>query len=300
MSQHPYRGQKKSSRVQAPIDHSGLAVWTDGACSGNPGPGGFGWLEVRDGVPTGLTGSDGESRTTNQRMEVAAVLDALRTVTERPLVVYSDSTYVVDCFTKFWWRGWLSRGWTNSQGKPVANRDLWEPLVALVQEQGAGLAFRWVKGHADVEFNEAADKIACGARDAQSGRSSRPAATSGHAPAPAPAKERAAVPDPTDQASHDPTAQQQQAAVTPDLRAWARTYRPQDGWGASAQAWMDLITLIDGARADARGEAVAQERGRLADLLTPRSADNCADDVLARVHAYLSDPSVHAADPEES
>ena len=165
-SRPPYaRYKKKSTRPRPEIDHTGLAIWTDGACSGNPGPGGFGWLEVRDGIPTGLTGADGEARTTNQRMEVAAVLDALRTVTERPLTIYSDSTYVVDAFNKFWWKGWLSRGWLNSQGKPVANRDLWEPLVTLVRETGTGLRFVWVKGHASVEFNEAADRIACAARD---------------------------------------------------------------------------------------------------------------------------------------
>ena len=99
-------------------------VWTDGACSGNPGPGGWAWA-----VPDGRQAAGGAPVTTNQRMEIQAALEAVRAL-PGPLVVVSDSTYVVNCFRDGWWRGWLARGWIElSAKKPVANRDLWEPLV---------------------------------------------------------------------------------------------------------------------------------------------------------------------------
>ena len=91
-------------------------VYTDGACSGNPGPGGWAWV-----VPEGPYASGYEADTTNQRMELAAVLDALRSI-DGPLTVVSDSTYVVNCFRDGWHHGWRRRGWKNSSGKPVANR----------------------------------------------------------------------------------------------------------------------------------------------------------------------------------
>ena len=101
-------------------------VYTDGACRGNPGPGGWAWV-----VPDEQSDSGGAPQTTNQRMELTAVLEAVRSL-EGPLEVFSDSTYVVNCFRDRWWEGWIRRGWRNSQKKPVANRDLWEPLVELV------------------------------------------------------------------------------------------------------------------------------------------------------------------------
>ncbi len=100
-------------------------VYTDGACSGNPGPGGWAWA-----VPGGRYRSGAAGRTTNQRMEIQAVLEAVKTL-DGPLEIVSDSTYVVNCFRDRWWQGWLARGWLNSQKKPVANRDLWEPLIDL-------------------------------------------------------------------------------------------------------------------------------------------------------------------------
>ena len=103
-----------------------LHVYTDGACSGNPGPGGWAWV-----VPDGPFAAGYEPRTTNQRMEVAAVLEALR-VLDGPVLVVSDSTYVVKCFEEGWWKAWLRRGWKNSSRQPVKNRDLWEPLIDLV------------------------------------------------------------------------------------------------------------------------------------------------------------------------
>jgi ribonuclease HI len=130
-----------------------LEVWTDGACSGNPGPGGWAWA-TRDGRQA----SGGEPSTTNQRMEIRAALEAVRAL-DGPLVVVSDSSYVVNCFRDGWWRGWLSRGWVNSAKKPVANRDLWEPLIMAVRDRG-NVTFRWVKGHSGDAMNDLVDRLA--------------------------------------------------------------------------------------------------------------------------------------------
>jgi ribonuclease HI len=130
-----------------------LEVWTDGACSGNPGPGGWAWA-----TKDGRQASGGEPATTNQRMEIKAALEAV-TALAGPLVVVSDSTYVVNCFRDGWWRGWLSRGWVNSAKKPVANRDLWEPLVTAVRDRG-DVSFRWVKGHSGDPMNDLVDRLA--------------------------------------------------------------------------------------------------------------------------------------------
>ena len=107
-----------------------VIVYTDGACRGNPGPGGWAWA-----VPGGRYASGADPHTTNQRMEITAALEALQALTPeaRAIEVVSDSTYVVKCFTDGWWRGWVRRNWKNSQNKPVANRDLWEPLIALAR-----------------------------------------------------------------------------------------------------------------------------------------------------------------------
>ena len=148
---------------------SPTTVYTDGACSGNPGPGGWAWAVVAGGP----FASGAEAHTTNQRMEITAAFDAVRTLeADRygPLVVVSDSTYVVNCFRDRWWEGWLRRGWTNSQRKPVANRDLWEPFVELVNRR-ADVTFRWVKGHGGDPMNELVDALAVEAAATQSGRS---------------------------------------------------------------------------------------------------------------------------------
>lgn len=152
-------GRSSASATRAPggAAMETLEVWTDGACSGNPGPGGWGWA-TRDGRES----SGGAAHTTNQRMEIAAALEAVTTLTERPIEVVSDSTYVVNCFRNGWYKGWLARGWTNSQKKPVANRDLWEPLIAAYQEQGS-ISFRWVKGHSGDAMNDRVDQLAVAA-----------------------------------------------------------------------------------------------------------------------------------------
>ncbi len=101
----------------------------------------------------------GEAVTTNQRMEIRAALEAVRALDGRPLEVVSDSTYVVNCFRDRWWAGWLERGWVNSKRQPVANRDLWEPLVALVRKRG-DVSFRWVRGHSGDPMNDLVDRLA--------------------------------------------------------------------------------------------------------------------------------------------
>ncbi len=142
-------------------------VFTDGACRGNPGPGGWAWV-----VPDGPWASGAEPETTNQRMELTAVLEALREL-EGPVEVHSDSTYVVNCFRDRWWEGWLRRGWRNSKREPVANRDLWEPLIELYRSRADEIAFTWVKGHDEHEWNEIADRLATEAADTQRGRRGR-------------------------------------------------------------------------------------------------------------------------------
>jgi ribonuclease HI len=140
---------------------TGLEVWTDGACAGNPGPGGWGWITNEEQSPRSGYGPD--PQTTNQRMEILAVIEALTDVAERPITVVTDSRYVLDCATKGWWKGWIKKNWLNSQGQPVKNRDLWERFIPLVS--GNDVAFRWVKGHAGHVLNEAADRLAVQGRD---------------------------------------------------------------------------------------------------------------------------------------
>ncbi len=136
-----------------------VVVYTDGSCLGNPGPGGWAWA-----VPGGRYASGAEPRTTNQRMEITAAQRAL--VELRPtagpsgIVVMSDSTYVVNCFLQRWWAGWHRRGWKNSQGKPVANRDLWEPFIELALDPLVPVRFEWVKGHSGDPWNDVVDELA--------------------------------------------------------------------------------------------------------------------------------------------
>ncbi|CAM3594434.1 ribonuclease H family protein [Nocardioides zeicaulis] len=128
-------------------------VFTDGACERNPGGrGGWGWV-----VDEHTFGFGSDAATTNQRMEIRAALEAVRAL-PRPLTVWSDSRYVVDCFERSWWRTWQRNGWLNSKKEPVKNRDLWEPFVELVAT--GKVSFRWVRGHSGVHLNEVADRLA--------------------------------------------------------------------------------------------------------------------------------------------
>ena len=140
-------------------------MYTDGACLGNPGPGGWAWA-----VPGGAFASGAAPATTNQRMEIQAALEAVRAL-DGPLCVVSDSTYVVNCFRDRWWEGWLARGWTNTAKKPVANRDLWEPLLAIYRADPKRITFRWVKGHSADQYNDLVDRLAVEAARTQTGRS---------------------------------------------------------------------------------------------------------------------------------
>jgi ribonuclease HI len=100
-------------------------------------------------------------------MELTAVLEAV-TALSGPLEVVSDSTYVVNCFRDRWWRGWRARNWQNSNRKPVANRDLWQPLIEeVIDRRGDEIAFRWVKGHAGDPMNELVDELAVAAARTQ-------------------------------------------------------------------------------------------------------------------------------------
>ncbi len=144
-------------------------IYTDGACRGNPGPGGWAWADT-----DGRYASGHDPHTTNQRMEITAVLEALRDHGDQgPLLVISDSTYVVNCFRDRWYEGWRRRDWRNSQRQPVANRDLWEPLLDLALREGAAITFEWVKGHAGDPMNELADRLATEAADRGAGQSGR-------------------------------------------------------------------------------------------------------------------------------
>jgi ribonuclease HI len=144
-------------------DRPVITVYTDGACRGNPGRGGWAWA-----VPGGRFASGADPATTNQRMEITAALEALRTLTAdgaSDVDVVSDSTYVVNCFKDRWWQGWQRRNWKNSQNKPVANRDLWEPLIELAVSSESNVTWRWVKGHSGDRWNDRVDELATIAAD---------------------------------------------------------------------------------------------------------------------------------------
>ena len=153
-----------------------IVVFTDGACRGNPGPGGWGWAVASGGDAVGFDGafcSGSEAASTNQRMEVWAVLDALTTLLalrDANVAVVSDSTYVVNCFRDGWWRGWEKRGWKNSQKQPVANQDLWRPRVDVYKADAGRIRFRWVKGHSGNAMNDRVDALAVAAAATQSPR----------------------------------------------------------------------------------------------------------------------------------
>lgn len=130
-------------------------VWTDGACIRNPGQGGWAWALSEERYESGF-----EPKTTNQRMEVTAALEAISSIDGLVRIV-SDSTYLVNCFRQNWWRGWRTRGWRNSRGEPVANQDLWRPLVEEVVERRRGqIDFEWVKGHSNDQMNDFVDRLA--------------------------------------------------------------------------------------------------------------------------------------------
>jgi ribonuclease HI len=133
-----------------------VRIWTDGACSGNPGPGGWGAILVYGGHERELFG--GEALTTNNRMELLAAISALDAL-NRPcsIELHTDSQYLRQGITE-WMGGWKRRGWKTADNKPVKNQDLWQSLDAAVQRHK--IDWRWVKGHAGDEMNERADELA--------------------------------------------------------------------------------------------------------------------------------------------
>ena len=133
-----------------------VEIYTDGACKGNPGPGGWGALLIYKGVKRELWG--GEPDTTNNRMELMAAIMALESLTEPcHIVLHTDSQYVRQGITE-WMRGWKARGWMTADKKPVKNAELWQRLDAARLRHD--VKWRWVKGHAGHELNERADGLA--------------------------------------------------------------------------------------------------------------------------------------------
>ena len=134
-----------------------VTIYTDGACSGNPGPGGWGAVLMYGEHRKEISG--GDAHTTNNRMELTAVIEGLKKLKEPCIVeLYSDSKYVIDALSKGWAWGWKKKGWVKSDKKPALNPDLWDVLLALVQTHE--VHYHWVKGHADNVYNNRCDAMA--------------------------------------------------------------------------------------------------------------------------------------------
>ena len=132
-------------------------LYTDGACSGNPGAGGYGAILIFKGIEREISGA--EASTTNNRMEIYAVIAGLEKLKERCIVtVYSDSAYTVNAFNEGWLYGWMKNGWKKADGKPVQNVELWQQLYSLVMQHE--VKFVKVKGHADNVYNNRCDELA--------------------------------------------------------------------------------------------------------------------------------------------
>jgi len=134
-----------------------VTIYTDGACSGNPGPGGWGAILIYGDAKKEISG--GESNTTNNRMELSAIINALKAL-KYPCAVklYSDSAYIVDAVNKSWLNAWQNNGWLTSEKKEVKNIDLWQELLELMKVHD--VEFLKVKGHSDNELNNRCDALA--------------------------------------------------------------------------------------------------------------------------------------------
>ena len=146
-------------------ENMAITIHTDGACIGNPGPGGFAAIiDVDDNMSITVTGGDPD--TTNDRMELSAVVEALHTLNsmtdfaEQPVTVRSDSKYVVDAFNHHWVDNWLLNGWRTAKKQPVANQELWENLLDAIGNRQ--VTWQWVKGHSGDPENERCDRLANG------------------------------------------------------------------------------------------------------------------------------------------
>lgn len=138
-----------------------VTIYTDGACSGNPGPGGWAAILIYGKHEKELSG--GEAETTNNRMELSGVIAALGALTERcSVTLYTDSQYIERAINEHWLDSWKKRGWRRREG-PVKNLELWQELDRLLGEHS--VAVRWVKGHAENEYNNRCDALAVRRRD---------------------------------------------------------------------------------------------------------------------------------------
>ena len=142
-----------------------VTIYTDGACSGNPGPGGWAAILLYNGREKVLSG--GEAQTTNNRMELMAAIVALEALI-RPCQVdlYSDSAYLINAFNQHWIEGWIKKGWKRGKNEPVKNRELWERLLKAAKPHQ--ISWIWVKGHAGHPLNERCDQLATAAADGDS------------------------------------------------------------------------------------------------------------------------------------
>lgn len=139
-----------------------VSIYTDGACSGNPGPGG--WCAILRYGDIEKVISGGEAQTTNNRMELLAVVNGLGALKEPCRVeLWSDSKYVIDALSKGWAVSWRARGWRRADKKPALNVDLWELLLPLTERHQ--MSYHWIKGHAENEFNNRCDAIAVAERE---------------------------------------------------------------------------------------------------------------------------------------
>lgn len=156
-----------------------MSIWTDGSSHNNgefTGIGGYGAVLIYSHLPTDKTelysqyADDkyvldiygGADPTTNQQMEIKAITEALKRIKnfDVPVHIFTDSAYVVNCFKEGWWHGWISNGWRNSKKQPVANREYWEELITIINDNLIPTTFHKVKGHSKIYYNERADRLA--------------------------------------------------------------------------------------------------------------------------------------------
>lgn len=150
------RKKKRKNRMKK------VDIYTDGACSGNPGPGGWGAILCYKSIEKEISG--GEYSTTNNRMELTAVIEAFQCLREPCEVeLYSDSKYVIDALSKGWAASWKEKGWKRSNKEPALNPDLWETLLELVSVHA--VTYHWVKGHAENDYNIRCDSLAVAERN---------------------------------------------------------------------------------------------------------------------------------------
>ena len=147
------------------VEKTKVSIYTDGACSGNPGPGGYGTILVHvddNGIKHEKELSEGYKQVTNNQMELMAVITGLEAL-KKPckVAVYSDSKYVVDAFNNNWIDGWIKKGWKTAGKSPVKNVELWKRLLSA--KENHDVEFIWVKGHAGHDYNERCDSLAVAA-----------------------------------------------------------------------------------------------------------------------------------------